>query len=498
MKRKGLIISTALIALLAVGCNKGNGGKTKSPWGEFLASAMKEAFGEVLPFVQFNEENVRFQFQTIGSAGLFTILDDNEDNIFDGYADKLIKKGFEEKEDEEGIYYQKEKNGFYNDVTFDWYPASEDYEAGNELDANYGYETEEAYIAAHSSSLSFDSVKSFFNERDVKNITLPKYEGESIIKGLAYKPALDILEYDVYDSSHEEMVAYAESLEAKGWTLTTDSYGDYSGYLGQTGAYIAVEDWIGLSYDCIRVYMYAAEPPLPEEEGFPILHVLDALGIPELSEDDFAPYPEQEDTYYEFDDYYGCDVYIMNTTSADCADYVDAMVDDYGWTLEDVEPYYDEEDPTSVIATEYLISLVTGGTHDVEILVCDYLITNGYVDLYMYTTPHKESGEGEFPLEALNAFIEEYELGFELTAGLEGDNFTFSTFENGGYHCFQIILEGNNVAAFKSYVNDILIAADYSLDTDTETRVTYNNDAWHQIDIAYVSGSDYTFMNFWE
>ena len=129
MKRKGLIISTALIALLAVGCNKGNGGKTKSPWGEFLASAMKEAFGEVLPFVQFNEENVRYQFQTIGSAGLFTILDDNEDDIFDGYADKLIKKGFEEAEDEYGIYYKKEKNEFYNEVSFGWWPAGEDYEA---------------------------------------------------------------------------------------------------------------------------------------------------------------------------------------------------------------------------------------------------------------------------------------------------------------------------------------------------------------------------------
>ena len=510
MKRKGLIISTALIALLAVGCNKGNGGKTKSPWGEFLASAMKEAFGEVLPFVQFNEENVRFQFQTNGAAGRFTILDDNEDNIFDGYGDKLIKKGFEEAEDEYGIYYEKEKNGFSNEVSFDWYPATADYEAGNELDAYYGYETEEAYIAAHSSSLSFDSVKSFFNERDVKNITLPNYDGESIIKGLAYNPTMDTLEYDIYESSHEEMDAYAESLEAKGWTLETDSYGDYSGYLGQTGAYIAVEDWIGYSYDCIRVYMYVAEPPLPEEEGFPILHVLNYLYIEEeipeedIGEDDFAPYPEGENTEFEYSDedawyYGGCDVFVTGTSHDDCAAYVQSMVEDYDWELGEVQYSYDSEDTSLVVATMYPLTFVTGGSHDVLVVVYDQLDTNyGNVDIFVASQVHKEEGTGSFPLDALNAFIEEYDLGFELTAGLEGDNFTFSTFENGGYHCFQIILDGNNVALFKSYVNDILIAADYSLDTDTATQVTYNNDDWHQIAIGYVSGSDYTYMNFWE
>ncbi len=510
MKRKGLIISTALIALLAVGCNKGNGGKTKSPWGEFLASAMKEAFGEVLPFVQFNEENVRFQFLSNKGSGRFVILDDNEADIFDGYGDKLVKKGFEEVEDEEGIYYEKEKNGFYNEVSFAWYPATSEYVAGNQLDASYGYETEEAYTAAHSTSLSFDSVKSFFNERSVKNITLPKYNGESIVKGLAYNPNMDTLEYDVYDSSHDEMVAYAESLEAKGWTLTTDSYGDYSGYLGQTGAYIAVEDYIGYSYDCIRVYMYVAEPPLPEEEGFPIQHVLNYLysaeQIPEedIGEDDFAPYPEGENTEFEYDDEYasyygGCDVYVTGTSHDDCAAYVQSMVEDYDWELGEVEYTYDSEDTSLVVATMYPLTFVTGGSHDVLVIVYDQLDTSyEYVDIFVASQVHKEEETGPFPLEALNAFIVEYDLGFELTAGLEGDNFTFSTFENGGYHCFQIILEGNNVATFKSYVNDILIAANYSLDTDEETRVTYNNDAWHQIDIAYVSDEGCTFMNFWE
>ncbi len=518
MKRKGLIISTALIALLAVGCNKGNGGKTKSPWGEFLASAMKEAFGEVLPFVQFNEENVRFRFQTIGSAGLFTILDDNEDNIFDGYSDKLIKKGFEEKEDEEGIYYQKVKNGFYNEVTFDWYPASEDYEAGNELDANYGYDTEEAYIAAHSSSLSFNSVKSFFSERGVKNITLPKYEGESIIKGLAYNPALDTLEYDVYDSSHEEMVAYAESLEAKGWTLETDSYGDYSGYLGQTGAYIAVEDYIGYSYDCIRVYMYVAEPPLPEEEGFPVQHVLHYLyeeGVEEddLDEDDFAEYPMGESTVFEYDDsmadyFGGCDVYVTGTSSDDCEDYVDTMVEDYGWSLDNVQvDHDDEEDPTLVTATTYTLTFVTGGSYDVFMVAYDYLYTNDYVDLFIGVTLHEEEYD-TFPLEEVNAFLEEYELGFSFTAETAlpdsaGEGFTVMAAEDDGYHGLIITVSGNQLTSYVAILEPILTAADYELMSDysSETYKLYclNGElSSHQVQIAYDSDNSQTRVSIWE
>ena len=510
MKRKGLIVSTALVALLAVGCNKGSG-KAKSPWGEFLASAMKEAFGEVLPFVQFNDETTLFQFLSNKGSGRFTILDDNEADIFDGYGNKLVKKGFTEAEDEEGIYYTKEsEEGFYTDVSFAWYPATEEYEAGNELDAYYGYEEEEDFIAAHTTSVSFDSVKSFFKEREVKNITLPNYEGESIIKGLAFNPSTDILEYDIYDSTHEEMDAYAAILEEEGWTLETDSYGDYSGYLGQTGAYIAVEDWIDYSYESIRVYMYVAEPPLPEEEGFPVQHVLDYLyeeeEIPEedIGEDDFAPYPEGENTEFEYDDEYawyygGCDVYVTGTSHDDCAAYVQSMVEDYDWELGEVEYTYDSEDASLVVATMYPLTFVTGGSHDVLVIVYDQLDTSyGNVDIFVTSQVHKESGTSdEFPLEALNAFLDEYDLGFTLTAGLPGTTFTYSTFENGGYHCFQILVDGDSVATFKAAINDILIGAGYTLDADSETSFMYNNSALHQVSCGLTSGNQ-TYLNFWE
>ena len=493
--RKGLII-TAAFALVAVSCTKQNQPK-KNPWGSFLATAMKFCFGETIPYVALNEETAYYSFRAQDGAGYFVVGDDNEtDLLTDTYGDLLIKAGYEFVDDADP-YYAKETSDFAIITSFEYYEATEEYEAGNEVYVEFEYNVQV------STSVKMNLADAYFDFVDVNAPKLPAYEGAEISKGCYYNPSGvgELLEIDIYGSSADEMDAYADLLESKGWTLGEGEYtGDYLAYYGQTGAFLELQNWIGYSYDCIRILFYQSEPPLPPEEGFPILHVLQALGVPELSEDDFAPYPEQEDTEYEFDDYYGCDVYITGTTSEDCADYVDAMVDDYGWVLEDVDYTYDEEgeDPTLVIATEYLISLVTGGDYDVQMLVCDYLITNGYVDLYMGTTPHKEEHTGAFPLDDLNAYLEEYGLGFTLTSALPGETFTYSTFFN-DYHCFQIKVDGDSVATFKTALNDILVGAGYSITSETAAQVVYDESVYyHEVVIGYSSDDNYTFVNFWE
>ena len=511
--RKGLII-TAAFALVAVSCTKG-GNTKKHGWSDFLKLAMKECFGEVLPYTQLNNDTLYYGFST--ESGVFCIGDDNETNLMDDYGAKLEKNGFECVEpepagegeegegEEEAPYYYKETEYAAMAVTPTYYEETVEYEAGNEI--YVGFERVEQTPVA---SVDMKIAGAYFNQLGIKGVpAFPSYEGEELTTEMNCNYGLPgIYEIDIFNSSQAQMEAYAESLESKGWTVGEGEYvGDFLAYYGQTGAYVELQNWIGYSYDCIRILLYESLPPLPPEEGFPVQHVLQYLaneGLEDgIAEDDFAPYPEQENTEYVFDDsnadyYGGCDVYITNTTSVDCANYVDALVDDYGWTLDDVIPEYDEADDELVVATTYKLTFVTGESKDVFMTVYDYLYEYQTVDLFIGLKVHKEEGTGAFPLEALNTFIEQYDLGFTLTAGLEGDNFTFSTFENGGYHCFQIILDGDNVTAFKNYVNDTLIAAEYSLDTDTATRVTYNNADWHQIDIGYVSASGYTYMNFWE
>ncbi len=501
--KKGLVVTTVVAAMLAVGCKPSGGGgkKDEGSWSNFFENAMNEAFGEVLPFLDLNEESIYFSFESDDGSGEFVIGDDNETNLLEGYGKKLKKLGFEEKEDSGDIYYQKIENNFSVTASFKYYEATEYYEAGNEIDVEYGFTSDEAKAASSAESLEFESVEAFFSDFfDVEGLSIPAYEGTAVRKGLYFDPDKGELEYDIYGSSAAEMDAFALALADAGWTVGDGYYsGDYTAYFEDTGAFVDVENWIGYTGDCIKVQFYFVEPP---SSDFPIQRVLDFLSMDGVGEDNFAPY-ESEEALFKYDDSMassrgGCDVIITNSTAAECLAYVQSMANDFGWTQGETQYQYDSEDASLLVATIYPLTLVTGGSHDVAMYVYECVSYNGNIDLLIGSTVHmEEETSTTFPLEQLNAFLEEYELGFSLTAGLPGESFTYSTFENDGYHCFQVKVAGDAVATMKEALNDILVGAGYSLSSNSTTSyVQYDNDAEHQIQIA-ISG-DETIVNFWE
>lgn len=105
---------------------------------EFV-NALNETFGESIPFAPFNSETVYYgyddSYEDYG-YGCYTIGDDNENNIFSGYAAKLTSAGYtkEKDEEDEDVYTKTSTSGVAMELYFGFYEASDDYEAGNEID----------------------------------------------------------------------------------------------------------------------------------------------------------------------------------------------------------------------------------------------------------------------------------------------------------------------------------------------------------------------------
>ena len=156
MKNNALkLLSLALILPLMAGCK--NDKKQDGPkWSTEIAEEMELYLGEVLPFVQLNEETIYHDYSSDYEAsdniGVYFIGDDNENNVVADYGTKLEEAGWMFTDDEEGGYYSKEVNDFELICSFGWYEATDDYEAGNEIAVQCPIYvepvTEEALIAA--------------------------------------------------------------------------------------------------------------------------------------------------------------------------------------------------------------------------------------------------------------------------------------------------------------------------------------------------------------
>lgn len=107
----------------------------------------------------------------------------------------------------------------------------------------------EFYVAPEKvDAISFEAIESYYASFGL-DVEIPDYEGE----GISCVTSESGLMFLIYDSSHEQMDTFAASMNTAGWNLTADSLGDYSGYYGDTGAYVEIEDWIGYYYDGILI-----------------------------------------------------------------------------------------------------------------------------------------------------------------------------------------------------------------------------------------------------
>ena len=102
---------------------------------------------------------------------------------------------------------------------------------------------------AQGQSFSFADVVASFAAAGVEGVSIPNYDAASESATCTYDTANG--EFLLKGTTNAEMQAYASALTAAGWTLETDSYGDYSGVFGETRAQLWLEDWLDYSKQAI-------------------------------------------------------------------------------------------------------------------------------------------------------------------------------------------------------------------------------------------------------
>ena len=103
-------------------------------WDEVIQGEMMLYLGEVLPFVQLEEESLYHGYSDYYAAfgfGLYQVYDDSEVDLLTGYGDVLTLAGYEYVEDEGDIYYEKTTSLGDITVSYGWYAATEEESAGN-------------------------------------------------------------------------------------------------------------------------------------------------------------------------------------------------------------------------------------------------------------------------------------------------------------------------------------------------------------------------------
>jgi len=339
--KKGLIVTT-LATLLAVSCGNGGGGKpTGKDWSKEVKDLMTECIGEVLPYVELDAATLVVSGEFVeGVGGYFDAYDDSEVNLVSGYGDKLVKAGFEAVTAQgETFYYKETANGGELYVSADWYeaqPATETSEAipaGNEIYAEY-YLPEPSY-----DEITFEDAVSLFEYFGIEGVVIPAYECEDatleVLGGVEY----EAIEFDIGNSSHEEMEAFADALEGAGWAFEVDSYGDYYGVFGDTRACVYIGDWIGYTsqgYDCIRVQFYLGDEVFTE---WPAEAIADIFEENEAVLYDFPAFVAENATfnattylYYGLIPY-GAQVDIVGATADEINTFLTVTLPGAGWTV---------------------------------------------------------------------------------------------------------------------------------------------------------------------
>ena len=145
MKKQWLVLLTAA-AMIMTGCNSADtsdgsnsseGGDTSGSsgqvvgegWNEEIKSEMMTYLGEVLPFVQLDDNTLTHGYIEFLGIGLYSIEDESATDLLQGYGDLLISAGFEKETEDNEDYYVKGQL----EVVYGWYEAEDETPAGNSI-----------------------------------------------------------------------------------------------------------------------------------------------------------------------------------------------------------------------------------------------------------------------------------------------------------------------------------------------------------------------------
>lgn len=333
MKMKTLIVPV-VATMLAVSC-----GENPAPgkdWSSAVKEFMNQEIGEVLPYLDLDEESLHLSYESDEFGGAFYAYDDNDKNLVEEYAEKLVSQAHFEYSAEEDLYY-KETSKAYVALSLTYYDASSGVVPGNEINFNYLYSEEptgdwDPDFAAEWAAVFGETLPFAFLDKASLDVYV---EMESTLYGSAI----------VYDDNEEnKLVSYEMRLYKAGFEARETSSGFQYFYKDLGKAEVFVLDWgwsEGDEEEAAGNYIYfefslksAVTATFPKAD-------IDAFF--EECYEDVGEVPAfetaQEGVVYEYsEDWtfdYGCylaDVYAYGVTAAEVKAYVGELVE-AGWQL---------------------------------------------------------------------------------------------------------------------------------------------------------------------
>ena len=274
---------------------------------------------------------------------------------------------------------------------------------------------------------------------------------------------------DCYGVSADLLAAYTTILGTANWTP-----GAAENTFISPNEDILIE--LAAKSSWLEIYIRAYEKPAPV---WPAESVAAALGD-EVT--DTLPAFEGECEGFNFlSDAYGTAVMVTVGEGNE-----EAAITAYQGTLTTAGYKFNEED-------EYYYSANN------QILVDVYKGTSGSITIAFMANPHSS----EFPLNKVNAFLTEYDLGFTLTQGLpdaSGEGYTLTTGVYYSYHYMVVTVNGNQLDSYVAALTPIVTAAGYELDEENSDETFYDfvNEDYHEVQIEYNADKDTTDVVFFE
>lgn len=294
-------IKTIAFALLTVGmlagCNKNSAPAAQGDWSDEAKADMTILMGEVLPYVQLEEETFYFEYQYQAGQALFTIGDESATNLVANYGDKLEDAGFRTTLYQGQPVYEKTNAAGYNIMlAFGWYEATAEYAQGNEIRALATLPEFKKWPA--------DLVNFVFEINEAEAYDIPAFDAANasfVVDTYLYYGIFPYgVEVDIYGATEAEIGAYPYKLRNAGWTYdeasgtATKEFPELDGIAtiglirGQTQAGEDVFSVIGLfSLSAIPTETWPAEK---------IAAAFEKLGLPEFE----IPAPQGEGYTYEY------------------------------------------------------------------------------------------------------------------------------------------------------------------------------------------------------
>ena len=327
-----------------------------------------------------------------------------------------------------------------------------------------------------------DIIQSYFSTQGITT-SIPEcpWIADSVIQSSTTQLKVYLSDMQTVD---QDMSDYADLFEQDNWGIEYDgTYGDYTinkafGNMSATIQLSNYSSYISITFSAAINYLVSDVNDLIQSyfstqgitTSIPECPWIDATSINK-------PYTNRITVYG----------YSSQTGDQAIEDYADLFEQD-GWTR-GTNPAYNAPLLTKIFGASQASITLAPNAGTIVIL------------LAVQAAPEPEpEGSPTFPFTEVNAFLQEYDLGFTVDSNLQfpGDNFVSITGESGGYHCYLVkIYSGDNVNTIESILLPTLTAAGYT-QASQSSGIAYINEDYHEIDIRYDSNNNFTLLYFWE